>query len=80
MRIVVDCRYTRLERHDGISRYTAEIVAELAKLHDVTMLISDRRQRAMLPDLPWEKVTSPTGPLEPFVALQVNPLRPDVVL
>ncbi|MCJ1705879.1 MULTISPECIES: glycosyltransferase family 1 protein [unclassified Rathayibacter] len=79
MRIVVDCRYTRLERHDGISRYTAEIVAELAKLHDVTMLISDRRQRAMLPDLPWEKVTSPTGPFEPFVALLVNRLRPDVV-
>ncbi|ROQ05470.1 glycosyltransferase involved in cell wall biosynthesis [Rathayibacter sp. PhB93] len=79
MRIVVDCRYTRLERHDGISRYTAEIVAELAKLHDVTMLISDRRQRTMLPDLPWEKVTSPTGPFEPFVALLVNRLRPDVV-
>jgi glycosyltransferase involved in cell wall biosynthesis len=79
MRIVVDCRYTRLERHDGISRYTAEIVAELAKLHDVTMLISDRRQRAMLPDLPWEKVTSPTGPFEPFVALLVNRLRPDIV-
>ncbi|NRG42697.1 glycosyltransferase family 4 protein [Rathayibacter sp. VKM Ac-2835] len=79
MRIVVDCRYTRLERHDGISRYTAEIVTELAKLHDVTMLISDRRQLAMLPDLPWERVTSPTGPFEPFVALLVNRLRPDVV-
>jgi len=79
MRIVVDCRYTRLERHDGISRYTAEIVGELSRLHDVTMLISDRRQLAMLPDLPWERVTSPTGPFEPFVALLVNRLRPDVV-
>ncbi|MWV49864.1 glycosyltransferase [Rathayibacter sp. VKM Ac-2803] len=79
MRIVVDCRYTRLGRHDGISRYTAEIVSELARLHDVTMLISDRRQLAMLPALPWEKVTSPTGPFEPFVALLVNRLRPDVV-
>ncbi|PPG51109.1 mannosyltransferase [Rathayibacter sp. AY2B3] len=79
MRIVVDCRYTRLERHDGISRYTAELVRELAKLHDVTMLISDRRQLAMLPSLPWERVTGPTSPFEPFVALLVNRLRPDVV-
>ncbi|MBO0982480.1 glycosyltransferase family 1 protein [Rathayibacter sp. SD072] len=79
MRIVVDCRYTRLERHDGISRYTAELVRELSALHDVTMLISDRRQLAMLPDLPWERVTSPTGPFEPFVALLVNRLKPDVV-
>ncbi|KQQ01324.1 MULTISPECIES: glycosyltransferase family 4 protein [unclassified Rathayibacter] len=79
MRIVVDCRYTRLGRHDGISRYTAEIVRELARLHDVTMLISDRRQLAMLPSLPWEKVTGPTGPFEPFVALLVNRLKPDVV-
>lgn len=79
MRIVVDCRYTRLERHDGISRYTAELVRELAALHDVTMLISDRRQLAMLPALPWERVTSPTGPFEPLVALLVNRLKPDVV-
>ncbi|PPF31712.1 mannosyltransferase [Rathayibacter tritici] len=79
MRIVVDCRYTRLERHDGISRYTAEIVRELARLHDVTMLISDRRQLAMLPALPWERVTGPSSVFEPFVALLVNRLRPDVV-
>lgn len=79
MRIVVDCRYTRLERHDGISRYTTEIVRELSLLHDVTMLISDRRQLAMLPALPWERVTSPSGPFEPFVALLVNRLKPDVV-
>ncbi|NQX28604.1 glycosyltransferase family 4 protein [Microbacteriaceae bacterium VKM Ac-2854] len=83
MRIVVDCRYTRLERHDGISRYTASIVTELARLagpeDTVTMLISDRRQLKLLPALPWEKVTSPTNPFEPLVALLVNRLKPDVV-
>ncbi|MRG58443.1 glycosyltransferase [Agromyces sp. CFH 90414] len=79
MKVVVDCRYTRIGRHDGISRFTAGIVGELAKRHPVTMLISDRRQLELLPDLPWQLVTGPTSPREPFVALQVRKLRPDIV-
>jgi glycosyltransferase involved in cell wall biosynthesis len=79
VKIVVDCRYTRIDHHDGISRYTAGIVGELAKLHPVTMLISDHRQLQLLPDLPWELVGSPTSPLEPLVARQVNKLKPDIV-
>ncbi|WEO79223.1 glycosyltransferase family 1 protein [Cryobacterium sp. SO2] len=79
LRIVFDCRYTRIDRHDGISRYTAGLVTELGRLHPVTMLISDHRQLAMLPALPWQLVRSPTSPLEPLVALTVNKLRPDIV-
>lgn len=79
MKIVVDCRYTRIGQHDGISRFTAGIVTELGKLHPVTMLINDHRQLDMLPPLPWQLVSGPTSPLEPFVALQVKKLRPDVV-
>ncbi|ROQ40937.1 glycosyltransferase involved in cell wall biosynthesis [Frondihabitans sp. PhB188] len=79
MRIVVDCRYVRTGRHDGISRFTAGVVGELAELHDVTMLVSDRRQLDKLPDAPHALVSAPTSPLEPLVALQVNRLRPDVV-
>ncbi|WP_426515226.1 glycosyltransferase family 4 protein [Diaminobutyricibacter sp. McL0618] len=79
MKIVFDCRYTRIGRHDGISRYTAGLVTALAKLHPVTMLISDHRQLDMLPDLPWELVSAPTSANEPFVARQVNKLAPDVV-
>lgn len=79
MRIVVDCRYVRVDRHDGISRYTAGLVTELGRLHPVTMLVSDRRQLRMLPDLPWVRVSSPTGIREPLVARQVNRLAPDVV-
>ncbi|MEO6200967.1 MAG: glycosyltransferase family 1 protein [Cryobacterium sp.] len=79
MRIVVDCRYTRFDRHDGISRYTVGLVTELGKLHPLTMLISDHRQLAMLPALPWQLVSAPTSVREPFVALTVNRLRPDVV-
>ncbi|TFD33344.1 glycosyltransferase family 4 protein [Cryobacterium cryoconiti] len=79
MRIVFDCRYTRFDRHDGISRYTAGLVTELGKLHPVTMLISDHRQLDLLPDLPWQLVSAPTSIREPFIARQVNQLRPDVV-
>ena len=79
MRIVVDCRYTRIGRHDGISRFTAGIVAELGKRHPLTMLVSDHRQLEMLPQLPWQLVSSPTSIREPLVALQVNRLRPDIV-
>ena len=79
MKIIFDCRYTRLERHDGISRYGARLVEELAKLHPVTMLIQDERQLSMLPDLPWVIGPPVTGATEPFVALTVNRYEPDVV-
>jgi glycosyltransferase involved in cell wall biosynthesis len=79
MKIVVDCRYVRFPQHDGISRYTAGLVEALSRKHPVTMLISDERQLAMLPDLPWSLASGPTSAREPFVALQVNKLEPDVV-
>jgi glycosyltransferase involved in cell wall biosynthesis len=79
VRLVVDCRYTRIGQHDGISRFTAGIVTELGKRHPLTMLISDHRQLELLPPLPWQLVSSPTSIREPFVALQVRKLRPDVV-
>lgn len=79
MKVVVDCRYTRIGHHDGISRFTAGLVTELAKLHPVTMLVNDHRQLEMLPDLPWQLVSSPTSAREPFVARQVRRLKPDIV-
>jgi len=79
VRILFDCRYTRIGRHDGISRYTAGLVTALAKRHPVTMLISDHRQLELLPDLPWELIPSPTSMGEPWVARTVNRLKPDVV-
>jgi glycosyltransferase involved in cell wall biosynthesis len=84
VRIVVDCRYTRLEHHDGISRYGARLVEALARQarpagHEVTMLISDERQLTMLPELPWSLASGPTSAREPLVALQINRLQPDVV-
>jgi glycosyltransferase involved in cell wall biosynthesis len=80
VKVIFDCRYTRLKRHDGISRYTAGLVGAFAKLHPVTMLISDERQLAMLPDLPWVLGRPGTSALEPFIGLlSLNKWKPDVV-
>lgn len=90
MRLALDCRYTRIGRHDGISRYTAGVVGALRDLVEagdpavagleLTMIISDERQLAMLPALPWVRVSGPTSVREPLVALQVNrAAAPDVV-
>jgi glycosyltransferase involved in cell wall biosynthesis len=79
VKVLFDCRYTRYERHDGISRFTAGLVAALAKVQPVTMIISDERQLALLPKLPWVMGPSPTAAGEPWVGRKFNLLRPDVV-
>jgi glycosyltransferase involved in cell wall biosynthesis len=79
VKIIVDARYTRLGRHDGISRYGARLAEELGKLHPVTMLISDERQLEMLPDLPWIMGSDPTSAKEPWISRIVNKEKPDVV-
>ena len=84
MNIVIDCRYVRFPRHDGISRFTAGIVDALQPLladsESLELLISDVRQLDMLPPgLPWHLVSGPTSPREPFIARQVNRVQPDVV-
>lgn len=80
MKIVIDARFTKTDHHDGISRYGASLIAATAKIADVTMLVSDRKQLALLPDVPYELISSPLSPLELFVAHKVNKLRPDVVV
>lgn len=79
MKVVFDCRYTRIGRHDGISRYTAGLVSALAELHPVTMLINDERQLEMLPDLPWIMGCDPTSLREPWVSKTVNRFGADLV-
>ncbi|MDQ0101541.1 glycosyltransferase involved in cell wall biosynthesis [Paenarthrobacter nicotinovorans] len=80
MKIVIDARFTRTDHHDGISRYGSSLIAATSKLADVTMLVSDKRQLALLPDVPYVMVNSPLSPLELFVARKVNPLGADVVV
>lgn len=80
MKIVIDARFTRTDHHDGISRYGSSLIAATSKIADVTMLISDKRQLALLPDVPYVMVNSPLSPMELFVARKVNPLGADVVV
>ena len=80
MKIVIDARFTRTDHHDGISRYGSSLITATSKLADVTMLVSDKRQLALLPDVPYVMVNSPLSPLELFVARKVNPLGADVVV
>lgn len=80
MKIVFDARFTRTEHHDGISRYGSSLIAAVSKIADVTMLISDQRQLALLPDVPYVMINSPLSPMELFVAGKVNPLGADVVV
>lgn len=79
MRVLFDCRYVRIDRHDGISRYTVGLVTALAAMHPVELLISDHRQLTHLPDRPWYLLSDPRSVRELFVARQVRRLGPDVV-
>ncbi|WP_427007479.1 glycosyltransferase family 4 protein [Pseudarthrobacter sp. H2] len=80
MKILIDARFTRLDQHDGISRYGASLIAATARIADVSMLISDVRQLALLPDVPYTLINSPLSPAELFVAARVNRLGADVVV
>lgn len=80
MRILFDARFTRLDQHDGISRYGASLIAAVAERANVVMLISDPRQLALLPAVPHVLITSPLSPRELFVASTINRLSPDVVI
>lgn len=84
MKIAFDCRYVRTDHHDGISRFSARLVEQLAPIahakgDELIMLISDTQQLNMLPALPFALISAPTSPREPFVAFQINALQPDIV-
>ena len=50
MKIVFDCRFIRIEHHDGISRFSSEMFKALSKKVQLTALISDLRQLQFLPE------------------------------
>jgi glycosyltransferase involved in cell wall biosynthesis len=88
LHIAVDARYIRSGFHDGISRFSAHLIAELAGLvreRDdlrLTILVSNDAQRDRIPftgSLSTFTISAPTSAKEPFVASQVNRLAPDVV-
>jgi glycosyltransferase involved in cell wall biosynthesis len=50
MKLVFDCRFIRLDHHDGISRFSSELFSAVSKSIEVTALISDLAQLRWLPD------------------------------
>ncbi|WP_433874041.1 glycosyltransferase family 4 protein [Sinomonas atrocyanea] len=79
MKVLIDARFTRTDQHDGISRFGSSLIEAVARKAEVSVLINDDRQLALLPDVPHVKVTSPLSPAELFIAARVNALAPDVV-
>lgn len=79
MKVLIDARFTRFDHHDGISRYGASLIEALSHRADVSMLIHDRRQLALLPDVPHVLINSPLSPAELFVARRINRLDADAV-
>ena len=80
MKLFFDARYIRTDFHDGISRYSTELGNALAKLTQVTFIISSEAQKAFLPKkAKFIKIHSPTSIKEPFTASVLNKYQPDVV-
>lgn len=50
MRLVFDCRFIRIDNHDGISRFSSELFREISHLVPTTALIFDKRQLGLLPE------------------------------
>ena len=80
MKLFFDARYTRTDYHDGISRYSAELGTALAKIADVTFIISeDGQKKWFAKDAKFVKIHAGTSMKEPLTALVLNKYKPDVV-
>ncbi|SMX66333.1 glycosyltransferase family 4 protein [Brevibacterium linens] len=82
--VFFDARFTRTDHHDGISRYGSCLLSALLEAVggteiDVTVIISDRAQLALLPDCAWVELSDPTSPTEVAIAGKLNALGADVV-
>jgi len=68
-----DARFIRIGYHDGISRFSAELVKALNKKVDVVVLIFDLRQLESLPaGIKYVLVNNPQSPSEIFIARKLN--------
>jgi glycosyltransferase involved in cell wall biosynthesis len=80
MKLLYDARYIRTDFHDGISRYTTELGNALARMTEVTFLISDLAQLQFLPkNAKYELIHSVTSLKELYTAKLLNTFHPDVV-
>lgn len=85
MKVLFDGRYIRTDHHDGISKFSARLIDHLAPIAaaegvDFEVLISDPAQANQFSaGIRTHLISSPTSVREPWVAHQVNRLKPDIV-
>lgn len=84
MKLFFDARFTRTERHDGISRYGSCLLAALLEATrgtevEVTAIIHDEAQLALLPETPYVVLNHPMSPAELTIARRLDALGADVV-
>ena len=71
-----DARFIRIDRHDGISRFSAELVQALVSKVRVVAIIHDLRQLESLPSgIEYVVLNDPQAPSEFFIARKLNRLR-----
>jgi glycosyltransferase involved in cell wall biosynthesis len=64
MTFFFDCRFIRVDHHDGISRFSSELFSAVAKQTKVTALVSDIAQLEKLPkSTSYLKVNDPKDPI-----------------
>lgn len=68
-----DARFIRLDYHDGISRFSVELIKALSKKHKVVAVVYDQKQLEFLPKgIEHLVVNSPQSVKELFVAKKLN--------
>ena len=50
MKLIFDCRFIRVDHHDGISRFSAELFSALARTVPLVALVSSKEQLKWLPE------------------------------
>jgi glycosyltransferase involved in cell wall biosynthesis len=70
-----DARFIRLDRPDGISRFSSELAKALSRKVHLVVLIHDLRQLESLPEsIDYVVVNNPQSPAELFIANKLNRL------
>ena len=74
MTFFFDCRFIRVDHHDGISRFSAELFSAISKQTNVTALVNDVAQLNSLPNgTKYLLVNDPTNPwLELWLPRKLN--------
>ena len=70
-----DARFIRTDHHDGISRFSVELINEFHKKIEVVAIICDKKQLEFLPKgISFIEVNKPESPKEFFIAKKLNKL------